>query len=166
MLVQVVYPLVAELVDEHMRDHAVDEHDSLKLFSSDLENQKVEDEGFEDKMHQLMEVNQLAELVLSYHFFTASLHPVAEQVCQQCTDWGISHGPHQSVPVVMTCCVLMHIPETATAFHDHVVALTCACKAVGLKVAAWLPRRPFLSTFMRRNTRCFMLCVRCWMSHN
>jgi hemerythrin superfamily protein len=52
---QVVYPLVAELIEEHMREHAVDEHDSLKLFSSDLENQKVDEEGFEDKMHQLME---------------------------------------------------------------------------------------------------------------
>lgn len=68
---QVVYPLVAELVEEHMRDHAVDEHDSLKLFSSDLENQKVEDEGFEDKMHQLMEVSRQ-----HMHSAVAMPHPV------------------------------------------------------------------------------------------
>lgn len=52
---QVVYPVVAEEIEEHMRDHAVDEHDSLKLFSNDLYCQKIDDEGFEDKMHQLME---------------------------------------------------------------------------------------------------------------
>lgn len=34
----------------------VDEHDSLKLFSSDLKSMKLDDDGFEDKMHQLMEV--------------------------------------------------------------------------------------------------------------
>lgn len=39
-----------------MRDHACDEHESLKLFSSDLEGMKLEDEGYEDKLHQLMEV--------------------------------------------------------------------------------------------------------------
>lgn len=61
---QVVYPLIAEMVDEHLRDHAVDEHDSLKLFSSDLENMKAEDDGFEDKMHQLMEVGCQASVLL------------------------------------------------------------------------------------------------------
>jgi hypothetical protein len=40
-----------------MRDHACDEHESLKLFSSDLEGMKLEDEGYEDKLHQLMEVS-------------------------------------------------------------------------------------------------------------
>ncbi len=53
---QVLYPILAEEVNEHWRDHAVDEHDSLKLFSSDLEGMKVEDEGYDEKMHQLMEV--------------------------------------------------------------------------------------------------------------
>jgi hypothetical protein len=43
-------------IEEHMRDHAMDEHESLKLFTSDLQGMKLEDEGYEDKMHQLMEV--------------------------------------------------------------------------------------------------------------
>lgn len=42
-----------------MRDHAVDEHESLKLFTSDLEGMKLGDEGYDDKMHQLMEVGGL-----------------------------------------------------------------------------------------------------------
>lgn len=46
-----------------MRDHALDEHESLKLFTSDLEGMKLEDdaEGYEDKLHQLMEVGGRAE---------------------------------------------------------------------------------------------------------
>lgn len=51
----VLYPVVAEQVDEHMRDHAMDEHESLKLFTSDLDGMKLGDEGYEDKLHQLME---------------------------------------------------------------------------------------------------------------
>jgi hemerythrin superfamily protein len=51
----VVYPVVADEIEEHMRDHAMDEHESLKLFTSDLQGMKLEDEGYEDKMHQLME---------------------------------------------------------------------------------------------------------------
>jgi hypothetical protein len=34
----------------------VDEHDSLKLFSADLEGMTFGDQAYEDKMHQLMEV--------------------------------------------------------------------------------------------------------------
>jgi hypothetical protein len=34
----------------------IDEHDSLKLFSSDLEGMTFGDQAYEDKMHQLMEV--------------------------------------------------------------------------------------------------------------
>jgi hypothetical protein len=37
----------------------VDEHDSLKLFSTDLEGMTFGDQAYEDKMHQLMEVRQL-----------------------------------------------------------------------------------------------------------
>lgn len=48
--------LVIPQVDEHMRDHAMDEHESLKLFTSDLDGMKLGDEGYEDKLHQLMEV--------------------------------------------------------------------------------------------------------------
>lgn len=51
----VLYPVVAERIEAHMRDHALDEHESLALFTSDLESMKLGDEGFEDKMHQLME---------------------------------------------------------------------------------------------------------------
>lgn len=47
---------LVEQVEEHMRDHALDEHESLKLFTSDLEGMKIEDPAFDDKMHQLMEV--------------------------------------------------------------------------------------------------------------
>lgn len=39
-----------------MRDHALDEHESLKLFTSDLEGIKMGDEGYDEKLHQLMEV--------------------------------------------------------------------------------------------------------------
>lgn len=52
---EVLYPVVAELVDEHMRDHALDEHESLKLFAADLEGMKIGDAGYEEKMRQLME---------------------------------------------------------------------------------------------------------------
>jgi hypothetical protein len=34
----------------------MDEHESLKLFTSDLDGMKLGDEGYEDKLHQLMEV--------------------------------------------------------------------------------------------------------------
>lgn len=52
----VVYPVLAEQIgEEHLRDHAVDEHDSLKLFASDLEGMKAGDEGYDAKLHQLME---------------------------------------------------------------------------------------------------------------
>lgn len=47
-----------------MRDHGLDEHDSLKLFSADLEGMKLEDESYEDKMHQLMEVCSTSGAVL------------------------------------------------------------------------------------------------------
>jgi len=43
-------------IEEHMRDHAMDEHESLKLFTSDLEGMVLGDEGYDDKLHQLMEV--------------------------------------------------------------------------------------------------------------
>jgi hypothetical protein len=39
-----------------MRDHAMDEHESLKLFTADLKGMKAGQEGYEDKVHQLMEV--------------------------------------------------------------------------------------------------------------
>jgi hypothetical protein len=45
-----------QIGEEHLRDHAVDEHDSLKLFASDLEGMKAGDEGYDAKLHQLMEV--------------------------------------------------------------------------------------------------------------
>ncbi|WIA15204.1 hypothetical protein OEZ85_001883 [Tetradesmus obliquus] len=51
----VLYPAVAEAVEQHMSEHAVDEHDSLKLFSADLEGMTFGDQAYEDKMHQLME---------------------------------------------------------------------------------------------------------------
>jgi hemerythrin superfamily protein len=51
----VVYPAVADQVEEHMRDHAMDEHESLKLFTADLKGMKPGQEGYEDKVHQLME---------------------------------------------------------------------------------------------------------------
>eukprot|EP00775_Hariotina_reticulata_P006551 gene6551-6779_t len=51
----VLYPVIADKVNEHMRDHALDEHESLALFSSDLEGMKVDEEGYDEKMHQLME---------------------------------------------------------------------------------------------------------------
>lgn len=38
-----------------MRDHALDEHESLKLFTSDLEGMTL-GEGYDEKLHQLMEV--------------------------------------------------------------------------------------------------------------
>jgi hypothetical protein len=47
---------IATQVEEHMRDHAIDEHESLKLFSSDLEGMKLGEEGYDEKLHQLMEV--------------------------------------------------------------------------------------------------------------
>lgn len=50
----VLYPVVAEQVEEHMRDHALDEHESLKLFTSDLEGMTL-GEGYDEKLHQLME---------------------------------------------------------------------------------------------------------------
>lgn len=67
----VLYPVVAERVEEHMAEHALDEHESLKLFASDLEAMVAAaeaaaeggkaaaegpgGEGFEAKLHQLME---------------------------------------------------------------------------------------------------------------
>lgn len=93
---QVVYPLIAEMVDEHMRDHAVDEHDSLKLFSSDLENQKVEDEGFDDKMHQLMETF-LEHIHEEEHTMLAALREVLDE--PQLRDLGKSfEAAKQHVP--------------------------------------------------------------------
>jgi hypothetical protein len=60
----VLYPAVAEAVEQHMSEHAIDEHDSLKLFSSDLEGMTFGDQAYEDKMHQLMEVRQPQALLL------------------------------------------------------------------------------------------------------
>jgi len=61
----VLYPVIADKVNEHMRDHALDEHESLALFSSDLEGMKVDEEGYDDKIHQLMEVGLLQLCLIS-----------------------------------------------------------------------------------------------------
>lgn len=53
---QVLYPVVGDHFGENARNHAEDEHQSLKLLMSDLDSMRVGDDGFEDKVHQLMEV--------------------------------------------------------------------------------------------------------------
>lgn len=62
-------------IEEHLRDHAMDEHESLKLFTSDLEGMQLGDEGYDDKLHQLMEVGPVTD--------TASRRPLDQQLCDR-----------------------------------------------------------------------------------
>lgn len=62
---EVLQPAVAsELGDEHARDHAFDVDASLKLLLADIDSMRVGQEGFREKVEQLMEVRRRAAAVL------------------------------------------------------------------------------------------------------